>query len=181
MAEPRRGPFRSGVRLDPSQVSDMRGRSALRIGGRRLRKRGTTAGGVQMAVPRPVVVKTTKTASPVRRGIRNDHTPEGRARIQKVKGVRLRETFSRPSKGMGSGFTRKPVIRGGMPVPAGALGAAISIGRTVLGGLRGSPTTGPTKIARISQAAAGPISGVRTNKPKPISSRPRRGGNARLA
>lgn len=84
-------------------------------------------------------------------------------------------------KGMGPSYQRKPIIRGGMPVPAGALGAALSIGRTVLRGLRGSPTTGPTKIARISQAAAGPISGVRTNKPKPISSRPRRGGNARLA
>ena len=180
MAEPSGGPFRPDVRLDRSQVTDLRGRSAMRVGGRSLRKRGTAVGGVQIAVPRAITVRPTVIASPVRRGVRNDHTPAGRVRIQKVKSVRMREALSTP-KGMGRGFTRKPVIRGGMPVPAGALGAALSIGRTVLGSLRGSPTTGPTKGALISRAAAGGFSVARPASKPTARPRPRGGSTARLA
>lgn len=90
MADPR-GPFRPDARLDRSQVTDRRSASTMRIGGRSLRKRGTRIGGTVFAVPHPVSVKPSRIGNPVRRGIRNDHTPAGKLSIRKVKGVRLRE------------------------------------------------------------------------------------------
>lgn len=70
---------------------------------------------------------------------------------------------------------KRPAIRSGAVVPpvGGLIRGAVSIGR---GLFRGSPVTGPTKGARISQAAAGPLAGVRVSDPRP---RPRRGGSAR--
>lgn len=176
MADPR-GPFRPDVRLDRSQVTDRRGVSAMRIGGRTLRRRGTTVGGTLMPVPYPVSIKSTPVGSPVRRGIRNDHTPAGRRRIQKVKSVRMRERLTplKPIRSIG----KRPVVRGAPLVPpvGGLLRGAISIGRSVLSG---SPITGPTKVARMSAAAAGPIAGVRVNRPSATPRKRTRGGSARL-
>lgn len=68
-------------------------------------------------------------------------------------------------------------IRGGVPVPAGALGAAISIARNVLGRARGSAITGPTKVAKLSKEAAGATTTQRP-APRPVPLRPRRRGGA---
>lgn len=100
---------------------------------------------------------------------------------------------SLPARAVARGIPKvKPVriqrkrgpIKGGIPVPAGALGAAVAVARTavpaVVRGLRGSPITGPTKLARISSAAAGPIAASTKRGRKPAAPRSRsRGSTAR--
>lgn len=80
-----------------------------------------------------------------------------------------------------------------MPRPGDLRTAAISLSRgripqgsllgnivnSVGGFFRGSPVTGPTRAARISQAAAGPLSAARLSRPATPRRRPRRGGMAR--
>lgn len=65
-------------------------------------------------------------------------------------------------------------------LPEGSLAAQLgrTIGRSLLGRLRGSPITGPTKMAHLSRAAAGPVSAARLSKPR-TTLRPRSGGSAR--
>lgn len=82
------------------------------------------------------------------------------------------------TKGVGKGFRRKPTVRGGAPLPAGAVGAALAAGRALAGSLRGSPITGATRGALISKAAAGPITGLKLANKKPA--RQRRAGSVTI-
>lgn len=62
---------------------------------------------------------------------------------------------------------KRPTVRGGIPLPAGAVGAAVSVARAVVGRMRGSPVTGPTKVARMSQAASAPSAAYKPLVRKP--------------
>jgi len=107
----------------------MRGKTAIRIGGRRLRKGGNVVGGTMIPLPQLTAAKPASVASPVRRGIRNDHTPAGRASIQKAKGARFREALiPRGGRSRGGSFT--PTIKANaVPRPGDLRSAAISLSR----------------------------------------------------
>lgn len=156
MAEPnRRGPFRSGVRLDPSQVTDLRGKSTIRLGGRRSPKRTELVGGTVIPVPRPLSPKPSPVGSPVRRGIRNDHAPLGRVRVQKVKSVRFRESLT-PRGGRSRGGSFTPTIKANaVPRPGDLRSAAISLSRGQLPAGSLAAQLGRT-IRDIMQGGSGP-------------------------
>lgn len=83
-----------------------------------------------------------------------------RKRLTTLKATRSTGRFTPPKLKPVRRIGKRPAIRSGAVVPpvGGLIRGAISIGR---GLFRGSPVTGPTKGARISQAAAGPLAGVR--------------------
>lgn len=204
--------FRPGVRLDPRRVRDNRreDRNPERNSRRRARRRqlglrertrwveskfDQARARANMDVGEKVGLRNRARARAILEGppqveqqAKTRSVPDGPPQVDQQVRYRRRPpqvdqiVKFRPAKSGGQRRSKGKVIKGGAPIPAGLPGAAIAVGRSIVRGLRGSPITGPTRIARMSSAAAGPVAGsLKRPSSKPAPRRRGGSGGSRLS
>lgn len=155
--------FRPGVRLDSSQTQDMRGKTTVRLGGRRLRKRGNMVGGVVLPLPsgRPVLPKIPSIASTMPVNIRAAAPLVMAARLREFRPESQRGPFN-PNARIGPNTSVRmapPIKMNALPRPGDLRSAAISLSRGQIpsGSLLGNI------VGTIGRAISGGRKGVPRN------------------